>query len=509
MVSGCLAPFLRKENPIAIKDGWITWIAMKKFFRLFLLSLLCLISIEKSDVLAQENSNYQYEENGDGITITGYSGIDTVLSIPEEINGKKVTIIGEYAFSGKHLLEKVTLPSTIKKIEKGAFFKDESLSSVKIEKSDDGHEIRIETLAMADCPVLSSLALPNNVTYIAEDFVMRSAETVLGSQSWSEEKLYLYVETESDAKYVLDRLRSGEISTSGVIRIITEGLDEPQNVSCHSYGNNKITAEWNYVAGASAYQVYRKIDGNYELIATVEENSFTEDYVVNNYLYLYKIKAVGSVYGKTEVVSATMGWDAIGSRISDVRNIHAVPLRRNAVTLSWNSKDSYVDGYIIYQKSGNSWKKIKQVSADRSNTAAKKSTTITGLTCGKNYTFAVQAYHADAQESNLYACSQYTTYTTTVLVRPAATSIQKITKYQGVSNKVQWNASKDASGYVVYRSTSKNGTYQRVAVIKSGAKLYYIDKNVKSGKKYYYKVAVYRNVNGKNVKSKVSTAVAK
>ena len=195
---------------------------------------------------------------------------------------------------------------------------------------------------MAACPVLSSLALPKNVAYLADDFVMRSAETVLGSQSWSQEKLYLYVETESDAKYVLDRLRSGEISTSGVIRIITEGLDEPQNVSCHSYGNNKITAEWNYVAGASAYQVYRKIDGDYQLIATVEENSFTEDYVVNNYLYLYKIKAVGSIYGQTEVVSATMGWDAIGSRISDVRNIHAVPLRRNAVTLSWNSKDSYV-----------------------------------------------------------------------------------------------------------------------------------------------------------------------
>ena len=95
------------------------------------------------------------------------------------------------------------------------------------------------------------------------------------------------------------------------------------------------------------------------------------------------------------------------------------------------------------------------------------------------------------------------------MVRPSATAIQKITKIDGLSNKIQWKRVDDASGYVVYRATSSNGIYQRIAVIGAGTRVYYIDKDIKNGKKYCYKVAVYRNVNGKKIKSKVSKVFEK
>lgn len=53
---------------------------------------------------------------------------------------------------------------------------------------------------------------------------------------------------------------------------------------------------------------------------------------------------------------------------------------------------------------------------------------------------------------------------------------------------VKWKKVSKASGYYVYRSTSKNGKYKKVATIKKGSTVKYVDKKLKSNKKYYYKV---------------------
>lgn len=50
---------------------------------------------------------------------------------------------------------------------------------------------------------------------------------------------------------------------------------------------------------------------------------------------------------------------------------------------------------------------------------------------------------------------------------------------------LKWKKVKDAKKYVVYRSTSANGKYKKIATI---SKLTYTDKGVKKGKTYYYKI---------------------
>lgn len=492
---------------------WCRAHCTKPVIRVFAAIFVCMFFVmcQKTVAFACVDIHYEYEENATGITITGCTDYDPVTVIPEKIDGKKVTEIGEYAFSGKYQLRKVTIPSTVRTIGRGAFFHDENLSAIKIEKPTDGHGIRIESLAMADCPILSSLALPNNITYLADDFVLYSSCTVLGTQSWSEEHLNLYIETEQDASYVLDRMSwiCRETGCCVYWQPAVDKLDEPQNVNCYSPLEGKVGVTWNHVAGANAYQVYRSVDGldgSYQYLATVEDNFFTEDYVQKNKMYIYRIKAVGAVYEAADLTSGTMGWDGIGSVLTDIRNIHALPLRKDAVTLSWNARDDAVDGYYIYQKQGNKWKKIKEVTAEKNFREKKRSVTISGLKCGKNYTFAVQSYKC---VGHVYSCSDYRTYTTTVLVRPAATEIKKITKTAAGYNRVQWKRSRDASGYIVYRAVSKNGKYQKIAVIGSGARVYAVDKNAKKGQKYYYKVAAYRNANGEKIRSKVSDAVRK
>lgn len=61
---------------------------------------------------------------------------------------------------------------------------------------------------------------------------------------------------------------------------------------------------------------------------------------------------------------------------------------------------------------------------------------------------------------------------------------------------VKWKKVDKASGYYVYRSTSKNGKYKKVATIKKGSTVKYTDKNLKGNKKYYYKVKAYTSTNG-------------
>ncbi|MEF2687250.1 MAG: CotH kinase family protein [Lachnospiraceae bacterium] len=54
---------------------------------------------------------------------------------------------------------------------------------------------------------------------------------------------------------------------------------------------------------------------------------------------------------------------------------------------------------------------------------------------------------------------------------------------------LSWKKVKGATGYLVYRSTKKNGSYQRIAVLKKGTKCTYTDKKgLKKGKKYYYRI---------------------
>jgi cell wall-associated NlpC family hydrolase len=59
--------------------------------------------------------------------------------------------------------------------------------------------------------------------------------------------------------------------------------------------------------------------------------------------------------------------------------------------------------------------------------------------------------------------------------------------------KLQWKAIKNVTGYKIYRSTSKEGTYKIIQTLKAGSlkKTVYTDSNLKAGKTYYYKIRCY------------------
>lgn len=144
------------------------------------------------DAKANTYGDYEYTVNDDGrtVTITKYNGSAADLTVPYSINGKKVTVIGEYAFYWRSSLvtvklpsglldiqqdafaicenmSQITLPSGLSSIGDSAFYKCESLTSITLPSSLKS----IGGRAFWDCKLLSKLKIPANVSNVGNGIV--------------------------------------------------------------------------------------------------------------------------------------------------------------------------------------------------------------------------------------------------------------------------------------------------------------------------------------------------
>lgn len=82
----------------------------------------------------KSDAKYTYTVSGDRVTITGYSGTDATLVIPDTIDGLSVVGIGREAFKGASFGE-VILPSSLERIDWFAFSECTALKKVSIPAS--------------------------------------------------------------------------------------------------------------------------------------------------------------------------------------------------------------------------------------------------------------------------------------------------------------------------------------------------------------------------------------
>lgn len=97
------------------------------------------IESDTSAVSSDENfisGDYEYTLLDDGtIEISKYVGNDSDVTIPDEIDGKKVTSIGKGAFENNISIKNIEMSNNILSIYDGAYYNCQSLETIKLSNS--------------------------------------------------------------------------------------------------------------------------------------------------------------------------------------------------------------------------------------------------------------------------------------------------------------------------------------------------------------------------------------
>ena len=121
---------------------------------------------------AEAYGNFEYGVLDDGtVEITGYKGSEQKVDVPEKINKKSVTRIGNLAFKDCTKITSIAMPDSVAYIGRSAFYNCTSLKSITIP---DGVK-EIGYAAFSECAGLVSVKIPDNVTKIGDSAFINCA----------------------------------------------------------------------------------------------------------------------------------------------------------------------------------------------------------------------------------------------------------------------------------------------------------------------------------------------
>lgn len=171
-------------------------------------------------------------------------------------------------------------------------------------------------------------------------------------------------------------------------------------------------------------------------------------------------------------------------KIPAVSKLKAVSAGYDSAKISW-SKLSGVDGYIVYRKTSDGWKRLDVITGT--------SYTDKKLTCGKTYTYTVRAYR---KVNGKEVKGAYDKKGVSATVVPGTVRLGEA-KASKSSIKITWSKVSGANGYYVYRKVP-SGEWKRISTVGSSVTSY-TDEKLDAGQ-YIYTLRAYRKVNGDNIR---------
>ena len=543
-----------------------------------ILTVLLLLSIFPITSLAAASGDYEYTVSDGKATITGYTGSGGNITIPPTLGGYPVTSIGDFAFVyclqltsvsipsgvtsiGSHafymcqLVENIAIPDTVKSIGSGAFSDCSKLKSIAIPSGvtkindytfyectsmtdvsippsvtsidEAAFNIctslnrvtipygvsKISDYSFAGCESLANVTIPSGVTSIGDSAFagcrsltsVTVPDSVANIDGWAFYRAsslnaayfkgnppvsfgeYVFDETGSQFTIYYNPAKAGWTTpTWNGYKTVAVPATPSITAEPASYNSNKIS--WNKVLGVSAYQIYRATSstGTYSLLKTTTSTSYTNSGLTTGKTYYYKVRAYKTIDG--EKVYSSFSSVKSAKPVPATPSANAASRSYNSVKIGW-SQISGASGYEVYRATSKSGTFSKLYTATSGSTVSYKNK---NLTTGKTYYYKVRAYRTvDGKKV-------YGSFSSVKSAKPlpAIPTGIKAAKVSSTSIKVSWGSVSGASGYEVYRATSKDGKYTK---IKSTTSKSYTNTGLSKGKTYYYKVRAYRTVNGKKV----------
>jgi chitodextrinase len=244
--------------------------------------------------------------------------------------------------------------------------------------------------------------------------------------------------------------------------------------------------------GVAGYTVYR----NGAAIGSTTTTSFQLSGLAcgTNYtLSVDAFDAAGNRSGKTSVAAATSACPPPPDSTPPTTpsGLATSGATATSVTLSWNAStdDVGVAGYGLYRNSTSA------------GTTTTRTYTFSGLTCGTNYTLAVDAYDAMGNRSPRASISAATTACGDTAAPSAPTGLVA-SGATGTSITVSWTASADNVGVAGY------GSYRNGSLIASGTGTSYTFSGLTCGTSYALAVDAYDAAGNRSAKTSLNATTA-
>lgn len=285
------------------------------------------------------------------------------------------------------------------------------------------------------------------------------------------------------------------LATSDYSNVVRAKLfaNAPSSLKAEVKSYNSVKLTWTASSDATGYEIYRcqTSNGTFNKIATTVDTYYMNSGISTGQRYYYKIRAIKDINaGLMKSDGDVNNLNSLFTGVVDAKpvldipsNVQAAPSGYNTIKITYSAVNN-ATAYEIYRsisKNG-TYRLIKTTT----------STTFysTNLTTGFTYFYKVKAIR---KQGTVITKSEFCEKVWRAPKLGIVNSL-KVSSNASRTVDVSWTPVNGASGYMIYRCSTANGTYTKAGQTTANS---FVDNNRIAGKTYYYKVKAYRYVNGK------------
>ena len=477
-------------------------------------------------IVLPEKAEYEYSVTEDGtVEITRYNGNNNNVVIPNKIEGKNVTSIGEYAFESCTSITSVTIPNKVTNIGDYAFENCTNLASITIPDS----MTNIGQRAFLFCDKIKSITIPDNVTNIGEYAFygctsLEKINVATGNKKYvsvngilfskDKTKIVCYPANKSGTSYSIPNsvkiIGSAAFCSCSHLKNITIP-DSVTSIEHHAFSDCISLTSITIPDGIKTIEMgtfdYCKSLTSVRIPDSVTEighSAFNACTSLKNITIPRSVIEIGSYglgavgiggkvdnfkiycYSGTEAEYYAKGEKfnyVLLDKLPTLAKVTGTKLggrAADALRINW-TKNANADGYIIEMYQGNKWVRVAKITNNSTTTFRKA-----GLKAGTVYKFRVKAY-------KMYdITAAYSEYSATVTARtnPSVIKSAKLGGRAADALRINWSKNTSADGYIV--EMYKGNKWVRVAKITNSNTTTFRKAGLKASTVYKFRVRAYK-----------------